>query len=243
MAFLEYPFRVGFRDTGNSNKLTNKSFLSFLEDSGGLHSEKAGFGINEIRKTNLSWILIGWKLKVISRPTFGTNITVRTWGRDFSKIHTFRDFEVYDDNNNLVAIATSKWILFDIEKNKITRITPELIEKYTPEQKSVFDENEIDFSIENEPEQVFNTFNYTVSRSDIDINNHMHNLNYLDLAYDSLPEDVYQNIDLKNIEIVYKKECYLNDNLKCNYYFKDNVHYVYIKSLDNSILHAIVKLY
>ena len=243
MAFLEYDFRVGFRDTGNGNKLTNKSFLSFLEDSGGLHSEKTGFGINEIRKTNLSWLLIGWKLKVISRPTFGTNLKVRTWGRDFSKINTFRDFEVYDDNNNLIAIATSKWILFDTEKNKITKITPELIEKYTPENKSVFDENEINFSINDENEQISNTFNYTVSRSDIDINNHMHNLNYLDLAYEALPEDIYKHIDLKNIEIIYKKECYLNDKLKCNYYFQDNIHYVYIKNEDNSILHAVITLY
>ena len=68
MSFFEYNLNVGFRYTGKSNTLTNKSFLSFMEDAGGLHSESAGFGINEIKTTNLSWILLGWKLKVLSRP-------------------------------------------------------------------------------------------------------------------------------------------------------------------------------
>ena len=37
---------------------------------------------------------------------------------------------------------------------------------------------------------------YTVLRRDIDINNHMHNLNYLDMAYDILPEDISKKLDL-----------------------------------------------
>ena len=34
---------------------------------------------------------------------------------------------------------------------------------------------------------------YYIQRRDIDINEHMHNLNYLDMAYEILPEDIYKN--------------------------------------------------
>jgi len=243
MSFFEHDFSVGFRDTGKSNTLTNKAFLSFMEDAGGLHSESAGFGMNEIKTTNLSWILLGWKLKVLSRPIYGTKLKVITWGRKFSKVHAFRDFEVYDDKNNLIAIATSKWLLFNIKENKIARITPEIIESYSIEKKSVFPLDKVNFSIENEPNNVLNTFDYTILRNNIDINNHMHNLCYLDIAYEALPEDVYRNTNFDNVEIIYKKECYLYDKIKCEYYFDNNIHYIYIKSLDNSVLHAVIKLY
>lgn len=243
MSFFEHTFTAGFRDTGKSNKLTNKAFLSFMEDSGGLHSEKAGFGMNQIESTGLSWILLGWKLKVLSRPTYGTEVKVITWGRDFSKVHAFRDFEVYDDKNNLIAIGTSKWVLFNIKTNRLSRITPEVINSYGMESKLVFTSDEDDFSIGNVPSKLLNSFNYTILRNNIDINNHMHNLYYLDLAYEALPEDVYRNSDLNNVEIIYKKECSLGNEIKCDYYFENDVHYVYIKSPDDSILHAVVKLY
>ena len=33
----------------------------------------------------------------------------------------------------------------------------------------------------------------------------MHNLNYINLAYETLPEDIY-SFDFRNIEILYKKQ-------------------------------------
>ena len=45
------------------------------------------------------------------------------------------------------------------------------------------------YEILHEPESSSNIYNYTVSRRDIDINHHMHNLCYLDLAYETLPKE------------------------------------------------------
>jgi medium-chain acyl-[acyl-carrier-protein] hydrolase len=71
----------------------------------------------------------------------------------------------------------------------------------------------------------------------------MHNLYYLDLAYDSLPKDVYENNSFNNVEIMYKTGAKLYDNLKCFYSSVNGEHIVTVKSEDEKILHAIVKLY
>ena len=34
---------------------------------------------------------------------------------------------------------------------------------------------------------------YNIQRRDIDINQHMHNLSYLDMAYEILPDNIYNN--------------------------------------------------
>lgn len=70
----------------------------------------------------------------------------------------------------------------------------------------------------------------------------MHNLYYLDLAYEALPYDVYKNYSFDNIEIMYKKEVKLDETIKCLYSFNGKEHIVTVKNLDCSTLHAIVKL-
>lgn len=139
----------------------------------------------------------------------------------------------------LCVVATSKWALIHLEKG-LMRITDELVEKYQTEDKCVFES--FTFDKLKEPENDRLTFEYTVQRRDIDINNHMHNICYLDLAYESLPEDVYKNISFDNVEIMYKSGSYLGDTLKCFYSQVDDEHFITIKSEDAKTLHAIIKM-
>ena len=64
-----------------------------------------------------------------------------------------------------------------------------------------------------EPEISEITFDYIVQRRDVDTNHHVNNLHYLDYAYEALPNDVYINNDFKNVEIMYKHEAKLGDNI------------------------------
>ena len=85
-----------------------------------MHSSTVGFGVTDIEKTHFTWALLNWKVEIKSYPILNDTITVKTWPRIFDKLYSYRDFEVYD-NQTLVAKASSKWVLFDIEKGKIVR--------------------------------------------------------------------------------------------------------------------------
>ena len=85
--------------------------------------------------------------------------------------------------------------------------------------------------------------NYKVMRRDIDINKHVHNLYYLDFAYEALPENVYNTNKFNNVEIMYKRQIKLDDNIICYYTQNENENIVTIKSEDDKTLHAIIKLY
>ena len=238
---LENEYIVKLSEIGKGNKVTNKALLSYLEDIGGIHSNKAGYGIFEIEETHLSWILLEWKLQVIRRPKYAETIKIRTWSKGVVKLYTYREFEIYDEQDNLIVKASSKWILLDIEKGKIVRIEPELMAKYEPElDKEVFDKSEFDKV--KEPDEYQYEKEYTVRRADIDVNNHMHNLNYIELANEALPEDVYRGALFNEVRISYKKEIKLGETVKCKYAFNNNKHIVVVKSKDESIVHAIIEL-
>ena len=241
MAFIEHDFRLTIRDINDKTELTNKGILSFFEDIGGLHSDIAGYGLKDIEETKISWVLLNWKIKVLKRILYnGEPIKVKTWSRNAVRACTFRDFELYNSKGELCVIGSSKWTLVHLE-NGLMRITPELIEKYNPEDKAVFDD--FDFKKIQEPAEYSSVYEYTVSRRDIDINNHMHNLNYLDLAYEALPREIYESNSFDNVEIMYKNGAKLYEKLKCFYSNVSNEHFVTIKSEDEKILHAIVKLF
>ena len=238
---LENEYTVKLSEIGKGNKATNKTILSYLEDIGGLHSNKAGYGIFEIEETHLSWILLGWRLHVIRRPKYAEKITIKTWSKGVVKFYTYREFEIYDEQGNLIIKASSKWVLLDIEKGKIVRIEPELMNKYEPEpDRIVFGIEE--FEKIKEPEEYQHVTEYTVRRADIDVNNHMHNLNYIELANEALPEDVYKGALFNDVRITYKKEIKLGETVKCKYAFNDDKHIVVVKSYDEKVLHAIIEM-
>ena len=239
---IKHNFEIGFSDVGNSNKLTNTALIGMLEDIAGMHSNLVGYGMNNIQETGLTWILLNWKVRIFSRPNYGETVNIETWSRKCIKIYCYRDFRIYDKSGNLVAIATSRWLLLDSKTMSIMKITPEILDKYSSENISVFeDELEVD-KIPYPKVEASNTFTYTIARRDIDINNHLHNLYYLDLAYEALPENIYQNSEFNSIEILYKKEIKYNTKIKCLYYYFNNEHYVAIKNEDESTLHAIIHL-
>ena len=239
MIFKE-EFKVQLKDIGKNNFIKNRAILEIFENIATHHSDSIGYGPNDNSKTGVSWVLLDWKLEVIKRPIYGDTLKVHTWGRVMKKAYTYRDFEVYDENNNLCIIGTSKWVLVSVETGKLVRINEDILRKYQFEDKSVFEEYEL--SKLQAPNLYERVFKYNVCRRDIDLNGHMHNLYYLDLAYEALPDEIYEKRPYNSVRIQYKKEVKLNDLIECRYHFEDGKHIVNICSENGETVNAIIVL-
>lgn len=238
---FEREYLVGVKDVGINNQMTNFAFLSFLEEIASTHSNLVGYGINDIETKKKVWLLMDWKLEVYKRPKYSDTLKIKTWARTLEKLsfYSYRDFEVFNGNEK-VAIATSKWVLFDLETNKISKITEDIMNLYNGEKDQVFEEKDI-LKIK-EPEEQDLKLKYEVKRADIDINKHMHNLNYLKLAYEVLPEEIYFSGEKKKVRIMYKHQILLGDKINCYYTKQENKDIITIKKEDSKILNAIIEL-
>lgn len=184
-------------------------------------------------------MILYWKIKISKRPRWDTELTIKTWGRNFSKVSTWRDFEVYDENNEQIAIATTEWVLIDTKKNGLTRITDEVQNAYEEENKKVFDEK--DNGKLEEPKKEEKVYEYTSTRRDMDVNHHVSNTYYLEFAYDALPEEVKAKFN--NIEVYYKKQIKIGETISVFYTKEESTHIITIKSQDEKTLHSILKFY
>lgn len=248
MAIIENKYKVIIKNIGAGNLLSNSGFISMFEEAGCVHSDIAGYGVNQMNSTNVSWVLLHWKVKIFKRPIYNETVNIKTWSRNSNKVVTYRDFEMYDKNGNLLAIATTKWTLVSTDSGSITKITPEIIDRYTPEDSSnVFGEIDIPklkepIELEQNMGNISPNYTFTVQRRDIDMNRHMHNLYYLDYALEALPQEIYENLNCNEFEIMYKNGAKLGNNINCFYYEQDDSYYVIMKSAENNKLHAIIKL-
>ena len=239
MAEYEYKTHIRYNDINENNELSEKGLLNILSEAAGKHSQEVGYGINNLEETGYLWMLLFWKVKINKRPHWNTELTVKTWPRKFEKVSSWRDFEVYDESGEKVAIATTNWVLVDARTQGIARITEKMANEYGMVQKSVFDE-EITGKIAVE-DNMKKIYEYTSKRRDIDVNHHVNNVNYLEFAFDAFPEG--SNIKFDNIEIQYKRQIKLGETVSCFYAEKENVHTVCIKSKDEKTLHATLKFF
>lgn len=153
-------------------------------------------------------MLLYWKIKVYKRPRWNTEVTVKTWAREFLKVSSWRDFEAYDNEGNLIVIGTTEWVLIDVKTASIAKIPDKLREDYKLVNKKVFAE-EISGKLKPE-EDMEKIYEYTADKRDIDANHHVNNVVYLELAYDAFPYD--EKLNFSNIEIHYKKQIKLRRN-------------------------------
>lgn len=221
-------FKVGVKDIDKNFKISNKAILEIFENVGGYHSDIIGYGTLDIPTTNRSWVLLEWQLKVMKRPKYGEKLEAKTWARNCSKFFTHRDFEIYNENNEKCIIGTSKWTWVEVSTGKMAKMENDIDLKYGAEENHVFPETEIE-KIE-EPENYINEITYTVLRRDIDINNHMHNIYYLDLAEEALPQDIYLEKPYDNIRISYKRGIKIGETVKLKYGIKERKHIVRIEN-------------
>ncbi len=156
-----------------------------------------------------------------------------------SRATSIREFEVYNQDKNLIAIASTKWAIIKVSSHSLTKITPEIENAYGKIEKSVFD-GEIEKLLE--PEKIDNSYHYTIQRRDIDTNNHVNNLKYLEIALESIPEDIYKDFSYSSLDIMYKNECKLGFEIVCNFSkVSDDEYFVVIRSKDLSKLHCIIR--
>ena len=135
--------------------------------------------------------------------------------------------------------AASQWALISIDTGRIFRPTQEILELFKVEDMNVF-ANDSEMDKLQEPDKYDDIKEFIVPREYIDINKHMNNIYYIDVAYEVLPEDVYFNKEFNYFEINYRKQITLGEKLKCYYSVEGDTHTVTIKSEDDEKLHSVI---
>lgn len=228
-------YQPALEDYTQDGAMTLSGLLKALENAGNQHSDSIGDGAIGRDRGGKAWILTDWQVQISRRPRYCVPLQIQTWQRAArATFALFREYLVEDGQAGYAARAVSRLVLMDMESQRIIRPSDALVQLYTPEDRRVFEDPGLDKL--REPDSYAQQVSLSLRRGDIDYNEHVHNLCYLDFALEALPPAVYQaRQGFSRLRIVYKSPVKAGTSLVCRYAPGAQGHTVGIYGVDDSL--------
>lgn len=198
-------------DTDRSLKIKPTAFLNYAQDMAGDHAELLDFGVEPLLERNLVWVITRMKVEFLKMPQWRDNVKIRTWHRGYVGAFFVREFLMHSESDELLARATTSWVLFNIQDRKMER--PDDIGSNTD---SVNDESYMEpCSRLRLPRnlELQKVGSHVVSYSDIDKNGHANNVKYTEWAMDTLDQEFLNSTAVKTLEIDFINEAHPGDEV------------------------------
>lgn len=233
---FEKEFEVMLKDIDKNNQMRLSSYINFMQEIGALHSEEYGYGLNDEPVTHKAWIVISWNVDIFRRPKWNEKILLRSWIGKIDKLYHYRDYEMIDKQGKVISKAVAKWVMVDTVTKKIQKLDEEHIKKFPIVEVEGWTNEVGKINSRVDINSLKEIYEYKVQKRDVDTNNHMNNIIYLDLALEELEDEKIK--DVSNIQIHYKTECKYNDEIV----FMQGEDGIYVFDKNKEKLHTMIKL-
>ncbi len=207
----EYPVHV--YDTGPDGHLSLHALFNYFQDIAADHAVKLGYGREELLKQNHFWVLSRIYAEITTLPLLGEKIRLASWPRGTDKLFALRDFEMKSPGGQLLARATSSWLIIDRDSKRIQRPDNNLtrLNSSVPGEPGILRNAE---KIEPLVTEGQSSPPFKVRISDLDVNLHTNNTSYLNWVTDTYDLDFMLGNAPLSVEINYLSESRFNDTVE-----------------------------
>ena len=200
MEIYSLPCRLRSRDVNLFQRLRPSQLFELLQEAATDHSERLGCGIGYIRPKGLMWVLARQNVEIARMPSYGEEIVVETWpGRTVHSLYP-RYYRVLDADGTPIIESSAIWMLADLNERTLVPSSQSGIE-YS------FVKRGMELALPSPPRSFFTdkVLSFTVPFSYVDMNGHMNNTRYFDLA-DNLSPNAVKGRDPQRILVEYSAE-------------------------------------
>ncbi|AEV94806.1 acyl-[acyl-carrier-protein] thioesterase [Pediococcus claussenii] len=166
-------------------------------------SELLGVGPKKMSTTGLGWVVTQYQIKIKKMPKINEEVTISTEAINHNAYFCQRDFWISDKEGNELVHATSIFVMMDLQKRKMQKLIPEILEPYESEEvKQIIRLPKI---IEPEDGEKL-SHQYSVRYLDIDQNRHVNNSRYFEWMINTLDDEVLTNNFPSEVNVRYHVE-------------------------------------
>jgi acyl-ACP thioesterase len=210
MSTYEIKNSVHYYEINIQRQASPMAVLNFFEETAVRQSEACGYGIGRLIDQGLIWILTNWSINMERYPGWMENVLVETRVCKFERFYAFREFKIRDEQNNILGTAVSRWIFYDLNRNRPVRVPLEIAEAFgVNHQKN----EDIKFAGIEIPDSYDPGMEFRVRLSDIDTNNHVNNTRYVEWMLEAVPFPIHQAFFPASLEVAYKKEAVYGEDV------------------------------
>ncbi len=197
----ERTLRVPYFLSDRHNRMTLPHLMNVLIEISG--EQTAKLKGPKAEEHGLHWIIIQYELDINRMPKTNETIRVRTYAKEYNRIFSYREFDVYDEAGELLLHVLTVFALMD-DNRKLSRIPEEVAKPYgSKESKRIqrLPRPERPENLEQAKQKEFN-----VRYFDIDTNFHANNSLYYEWMLDALQDEFLSTHDPVYGNIVFEKE-------------------------------------
>jgi acyl-ACP thioesterase len=198
-------------DVGNTGVLKPQVVFQFFQESAGKHATHLGVGYAALQTQGLIWVLSRVKVEIIALPAWGDEVTLVTWPKGVERLFALRDFRLVGRNGEEMVRGTSCWLLVDVERLRPRRI--ESLNRTFPlnDREHALSESLDKIAV---PPGLARKYSRRVMTSDLDVNNHVNNTEYVRWIADCVEGDSGTQQLIRTMQINYLEEAKLADTLE-----------------------------
>ena len=201
-------FKVRAFEMDASGCLSMPAMCNYFQEAAGNHARKLGVSIEQLRSVDLTWMLSRLHVQVHRYPSGGDTVFVDTWPSGHDGLYATREFRLFTEAGDEVALATSAWLMIDLNRMRPLRV-PDFIDGIpVPDiERAIADP----FDKMIPPERTTILKHFEVRYGDLDVNQHANNVAFIEWALESIPNEARAAHRLDSLEIHYRSQAQLGD--------------------------------
>jgi acyl-ACP thioesterase len=206
----EDEYLVSFYEVDAKKRILLHSLWKYLQETAWNHANRIGIGYSDLARNDHFWVLSRLSIEMNEYPGWGDKVRVKTWLSGNNRLFAFRDFSIFQKSGRVIGGAKSAWVVLDFNNRKPQRMEP-FLEGLNSLQNQHGTESKLDklpLPAHPGPEVLF-----TARYSDLDMNQHVNNVRYIEWILDSYPMEINQTHYVTTFEMNFLAESSCGDEL------------------------------
>lgn len=209
--YFEKQFELRYFEMNNFGEAASTAILTLLEETAADHCYSINHSLYDLAKQNIGWVLLSGIVTMDRYPSYKEKITIRTWLSSYSMVKGIRENIIYDEKRNIIGKAKGLWVFFDIMRRKPIQIFDSIKESwsYCKDEVIIHDITKKIIPIDTG----LYLKEFKVNRFDVDANQHVNNIRYLQWLIESIPDYFIDNYYLHSIDGRFIAEAQYGDTI------------------------------
>ena len=124
-----YPLQIRHYECDANEQVNPANYLRYMQEAAFAGSAAIGYTPRRYQEIGYWWLAYETDLSFYKRLAYGDEVTIKTWVVDFRRVRSLRRYEFYRDEE-LVAEASTDWVLLDVNTMRPASIPEEMIAAY-----------------------------------------------------------------------------------------------------------------
>ena len=161
-----------------SERWRYSSMMVAMQELAEIHAASFGNSRAQLIEKGVVWVLARARIETSRVPKMGETIRLTTWPGQTVRALFPRYYSMEDEAGRSIGTAVTLWMLVDVEKHRMAMASAAGVTMPDASGLPVPQPNPGKLAMDGEPEVCFRRCAY----SDLDVNHHMNNTRYYDLA-------------------------------------------------------------